>query len=76
MYRYYYWFKGAHRRRPGGPWWFRDFVYKQELEAFKKDTRRFLFAHATELAADCPEHEPMDIKPPNGYTFLDKEGQS
>jgi len=32
--RLYYWVKGAPANRPGGPWWYRDFVNVRTRERF------------------------------------------
>lgn len=70
MCRYYYWFKGASENRPGGPWWFRDFLCRADLDVFQQDVAGFLHAHTVEPLEGCPFHDPMDIKPPGEYEIL------
>ena len=40
--RLFFWFDGAPEDRPGGPWWYRDFLSEEDRDKFIVDTRRFL----------------------------------
>jgi hypothetical protein len=82
-YRLYYWFKGAPDDRPGGPWWYQDFMSMREATRLLTDLfpflhqARILVATTTEL----PEHDPMEIYPPGAadplfpQVMLGKEGE-
>lgn len=65
MIRLYYRFKNVPVDRPGGPWWYRDFVRPDLARDYLRDVGPFLEEafrlHRGNLA--MPEHDPMMIEP-------------
>lgn len=67
--RLYFWFKGAPRDRPGGPWWYRQFPNEWMLHRFLEDTKVFLYAWAKTFEGSESLPDPMHIRPPGNATI-------
>jgi hypothetical protein len=46
MIRIYFWYKGAKLNRNKGPWWFKDFELKKELDMWLEHQRKYFQAWA------------------------------
>ena len=63
-YRLYFWFKNVPEDRSGGPWWYRDFNNKLQMDMFLRDAMPFLYKAALLDGEILPAHNPMKIYPP------------
>lgn len=68
MTRLYFWFRGAACNRTGGPWWYKDFEDRDELDHHPRTLRPFLEAYS--VSERIVELHPMDIKPQRGDTIV------
>ena len=73
QYRLYYRYIGAPIDRPGGAWWYRDFLSNDERRFYVSD----MAPHVAEFwylttADDLPLHVSMGIAPPIGHPGLSK----
>jgi hypothetical protein len=66
--RLYYWIKGAPEGRPGGPWWYRDFGSRDQLNSFLGDLKPFLHAYA--ITSVAVEIDDSLILPPESAVKL------
>ena len=70
--RIYYWIEGAPEDRPGGPWWYQDFVMPRVRDDFVKGFKPFchkIMKLTREGLSDMPIHFPEKDKsgPPDIY---------
>ena len=63
--RLYYWFNEVDEKRPGGPWWYRDFESRATSDEFLDAMVPFLWAWAR-TDAEEPRPPLMKIRPPKG----------
>lgn len=65
--RLYFWIAGAPEDRPGGPWWYRDFMSEEDRERFLDDVRPFLYQYVYSRNEEVPYHVDkgmLRIQPP------------
>jgi len=65
-FRLFYWFRGAPKDRPGGPWWAMDFLSLAAREKFFNDIEPHLFKWVRVQGDNLPVLDPMEIRPPRG----------
>lgn len=70
MIRIYYWFEGVDPDRPGGPWWYFDFMFEHLAKNFVRDLQDrcekmyWLNGHENWSEVLPYHHDSMKIYPP------------
>jgi hypothetical protein len=78
--RLFFWIAGAPEDRPGGPWWYRDFMSDEQRDAFLEDVRPFLCRFVLADVKDNPYKTDevakgiLYIQPPPMCNFCEIDG--